>query len=481
VAVLRDDLVYFANPALLRLVGREDRAVVGLPFVELIAEEEREAFLQRAPERPLAVRMPAPSGEQRFAEISAAGSISFEGRPASILIARDITERRIAEEQLAHAERLAALGELAAGVAHELNNPMAYVVMNLELVREALERRRDDSTREPLTEALDGIRRMQEIALELRAFAGSDGEGAPEAVALDRAVDSAVNIAKNQIRHRAVVTRTLEPGLSVRAREGQLVQVLVNLLSNAAQAIPDDGAQHGVSIMTRAVDGGRVEISVSDTGTGIPLEILPRLFDPFATTKARGQGSGLGLAISRRIVHRFGGEIRAENLATGGAKVTITLSAAPLPLKELESSPAPASERRQHFRVLVIDDETAICRALQRVLSMHDVRALNDGQAALALLLDDDFDVVVCDLMMPGLSGSKLYAAACEGRPSLRKRFIFISGGTLSEDAARFLEACECIVLPKPFSNATMLAAVNQVANAGADGVAGLPPSFPGA
>jgi PAS domain S-box-containing protein len=467
VAVLRDDLVYFANPALLKLLERDDRAVVGLPFVELIEEGDREAFLQREPERPITVRFPAPNGDKRFAEISAAGSISFEGRPASILVARDITERRLAEEQLAHAERLAALGELAAGVAHELNNPMAYVVMNLELVRETLERRGDATTREPLLEALDGIRRMQEIALELRAFAGSDGEGAPEAVALGRAVESAINITRNQLRHRAVVRRELEPGLSVRAREGQLVQVLVNLLANAAQAIPEDGAQHTVTIATRALDGGRVEISVSDTGTGIPSEILPRLFTPFATTKARGQGSGLGLAISRRIVDRFGGDIRAENLAAGGAKLTITLSAAPLPAKKSEHAPAPASERRQHFRILVIDDESAICRALQRVLSRHDVRALNDGQEALALLQRDDFDAVVCDLMMPGISGPKLYAAACEGRPSLRKRFIFISGGTLSEDAARFLQSCECTVLPKPFSNATMLAAVQQVASAG--------------
>jgi signal transduction histidine kinase/CheY-like chemotaxis protein len=453
----------------LKLVELDERGVVGLPFVELIAEDDREAFLGREPERPLTVRVRAPVGRRRFAEISAAGSISFEARPASVLIVRDITERRIAEEQLAHAERLTALGELAAGVAHELNNPMAYVVMNLELVRETLERRGDTTTREPLVEALDGIRRMQEIARELRAFSGTDGGGPPEAVALDRAVESAVNIARNQLRHRAELVRELERGLSVRAREGQLVQVLVNLLSNAAQAIPDDGAHHTVRLTARALEGERVEISVSDTGTGIPAEMLPRLFDPFTTTKARGQGSGLGLAISRRIVAGFGGQIRAENLATGGAKVTITLDAAPAPSRTSEDGPAPASERRHRSRVLVVDDETAICRALRRVLAKHEVRALHDGQAALALLEHDDFDVVVCDLMMPGMSGPKLYAAACELRPSLKKRFIFISGGTLSEDSARFLDSCECTVLPKPFSNATMLACVDRVANAAGD------------
>jgi PAS domain S-box-containing protein len=466
VTVLRDGLVYFANPAMLKLVGRDDQGVVGVPFVELIADADREAFLERDPHAPIAVRMPGPSGKARLAEISAAGSISFEGRPATILIARDITERRITEEQLVRAERLAALGELAAGVAHELNNPMAYVVMNLELVRSALEQQKDASTREPLAEALDGIRRMQEIARELRAFAGSDESGIAEAVAVDRAVESAVNITRNQIRHRAGVERDIEPGLAVRAREGQLVQVLVNVLANAADAIPDDGAEHTVNIRVRALADARVEIAVSDTGAGIPPEILPRLFDPFATSKARGQGSGLGLAISRRIVDRFGGEIRAENLAAGGARITLTLAAAQAAARAAENVPPPVSMPRERVRVLVIDDEIAICRALKRVLAAHDVETLSDSTQALAWLARGDFDVVVCDLMMPAISGYKLYAAACEGRPSLRTRFVFVSGGALSDEAARFLRTCECPVLPKPFSNDEVLDAVDRVAKA---------------
>jgi PAS domain S-box-containing protein len=464
VAVLRDGLVYFANPALLELVDRDDQGVVGQPFVELVAEPDREAFLRREPNAPITVRMLSPRGHARLAELSAAGSISFEGRPATILVARDITERRITEEQLARAERLAALGELAAGVAHELNNPMAYVVMNLELLRSALEAREDEATREPIVEALDGIRRMQEIALELRTFAGSDDAGVAEAVAVDGAIDSAINITRNQIRHRAVVHRDIEPGLAVYAREGQLVQVLVNVLANAADAIPHDGGEHTITVQVRAVDGGRVQIAVSDTGAGIPPEILLRLFDPFATTKARGQGSGLGLAISRRIVDRFGGEIRAENLPSGGAKISVILPAAPATVKDSGAVPPPASMRRERVRILVIDDESAICRALKRVLAGHDVVTLSDSREGLARLGNDDFDVVICDLMMPGMSGYKLYAAACAVRPELRTRFVFVSGGALSDEASRFLKTCECPVLPKPFANADVLDAVDRVA-----------------
>jgi PAS domain S-box-containing protein len=464
VAVLRDGLVYFANPTLLSLVGRDDEGVVGRPFIDLIADADREAFLGREPKAPVSVRMLSPSGSARLVEISAAGSISFEGRPATILVARDITERRIAEEQLARAERLAALGELAAGVAHELNNPMAYVVMNLELMRSTLEARQDEATREPLAEALDGIRRMQEIALELRTFSGSDDVGLPEAVGVDGAVESAINITRNQIRHRATVQRDIEPGLAVYAREGPLVQVLVNILANAADAIPHDGGEHTITVEVRAVEGGRVRISVSDTGAGIPPEILLRLFDPFATTKARGQGSGLGLAISRRIVDRFGGDIRAENLPSGGAKITVTLPAAPANVKSSGMVPPPVSVPRERVRVLVIDDEVAICRALKRVLAGHDVTTLSDAREGLSRLADDDFDVVICDLMMPGMSGYKLYAAACAARPSLRTRFVFVSGGALSDEASRFLKTCECPVLPKPFANADVLDAVDRVA-----------------
>jgi PAS domain S-box-containing protein len=464
IAVLRDGLVYFANPALLKLVDRDDQSVVGHPFVELVAEADREAFLSREPSAPIAVRMLSPSGNARLAELSAAGSISFEGRPATILVARDITERRLAEEQLARAERLAALGELAAGVAHELNNPMAYVVMNLELLRSTLETREDDATREPLAEALDGIRRMQEIALELRNFSGSDETGLPEPVAVDGAVESAINITRNQFRHRAVVHRDIEPGLAVYAREGPLVQVLVNILANAADAIPHDGGEHSITVQVRALDGKRVQIAVSDTGAGIPPEILLRLFDPFATTKARGHGSGLGLAISRRIIDRFGGEIRAENLASGGAKISVTLPAAPVAVKDSGVVPSPVSIRGDRVRVLVIDDEVAICRALKRVLAGHDVVTLSDAKEGLARLGNDDFDVVICDLMMPGMSGYKLYGAACAARPSLRTRFIFVSGGALSDEASRFLKTCECPVLPKPFSNSDVLDAVDRVA-----------------
>jgi two-component system, cell cycle sensor histidine kinase and response regulator CckA len=466
VTVLRDGLIYYANAAFLVLVGHDDQSIVGLPFADLIAEEDREDFARRDASDPSVVRMHSRDSGMRIVEISAAGSISFEGEPATILLARDITERRIAEEQLARAERFAALGELAAGVAHELNNPMAYVLLNLELMRTHIERNADAALHEPVHEALDGVRRMKEIATELRAFSRSDGPGELEAVDVQRAVNSAVNIAQNQIRHRAEVRRELGEGLFVAAREGQLVQVLVNLLLNAAQAIPEgDERRHVIGIRARKKPDNRVEISVDDTGPGFPAEILPRLFHPFATTKARGQGSGLGLAISRRIVERFKGEIRAENQPGGGAILTFHLpaagpSAGPPSVRQARERP-----RERGLKVLVVDDEPAIGRALRRVLAAHQLTVLSDGYEAIEHLYREAFDVIVCDLMMPGLSGHKLFETVCEVRPELRRRFVFISGGAVTSEAASFLDKCECPVLPKPFSNIAVVEAVERVAS----------------
>ncbi|HEY3498058.1 MAG TPA: ATP-binding protein [Polyangiaceae bacterium] len=467
VTVLRDGLIYYANRAFLGLVEHDDQSIVGLPFADLIAADDREAFARRDASNPIEVLMHSRESGMRLVEISAAGSISFEGEPATILLARDITERRIAEEQLARAERFAALGELAAGVAHELNNPMAYVMLNLELMRAHFERNGDPSMREPVSEALDGVRRMREIATELRAFSRADGPGELEAVDVQRAVGSALNIAQNQIRHRAEVRRELGEGLFVAAREGQLVQVLVNLLLNAAQAIPEgDERRHVIGIRSRARPDRRVEISVDDTGPGFPAEILPHLFHPFATTKARGQGSGLGLAISRRIVERFKGEIRAENQPGGGAVLTFHLPAAGPAAQPAVAAPAREPRRERGLKVLVVDDEPAIGRALRRVLSAHQLTVLSDGYEAMEHLHREAFDVIVCDLMMPGLSGHKLFETVCEARPELRTRFVFISGGAVTNEAASFLDKCECPVLPKPFSNEAVVEVVERVASA---------------
>jgi CheY-like chemotaxis protein/anti-sigma regulatory factor (Ser/Thr protein kinase) len=294
---------------------------------------------------------------------------------------------------------------------------------------------------------------MRSIVGELKGYSASDRPGPTEAVPVAQAVSSALNIAQNEIRHRARLEREHEPGLFVRAREGQLVQVLVNLLVNAAQAIPSqDAIDHLICVTSRRLSDSRVEIVVSDTGAGIPEAALAHVFDPFATGKQRGEGAGLGLTISKRIVEDFGGSIRIESKSGSGTVVTLEL-----PRTEAPSIPAPVElvlpeAKLPRARVLIIDDELPVAKGLKRMLVGHDVVILRDGHEALELLRrEPSFDVVLCDLMMPSLPGSELFRRVTRDHPELGPRFVFMTGGAFTDYGRSFLEKVDCPVLKKPF------------------------------
>jgi PAS domain S-box-containing protein len=465
VCVLRDGRIYFANAAFTAIVQLTEASLIGRTFVDFIHTDDRAQFEEQHP-GVTRVRILAESGTPRFVEISRAGEVSFEGKPATILFARDTTDYQLAREELSRAEKLSALGSLAAGVAHEINNPLAYVALNLELLGEHAEAL-GEAEREALLEAIDGVTRMRAIVAELHTFSGSDRPGPPEPVDVTRALTSALNIAQNEIRHRAALVRDFEEGLFVLAREGQLVQVLVNVLVNAAQAITTPSVDdQKILVSSRARAGQLVEIAVKDTGAGIPEHVLPHLFAPFSTSKRRGEGSGLGLAISRRIVEGFGGRIRIASTVGEGTTVTIELP-------ETRRAPSLRPERRRkgapeatgpRLRVLIVDDERSIARALRRILAAHDVTLAEDGQAALTLIdTQPDFDVVLCDLMMPGLSGAQVYDSAARAKPELAGRFLFMTGGAVTQASKDFLKGVEGSVLQKPFDPAAVLDSVEQV------------------
>jgi two-component system cell cycle sensor histidine kinase/response regulator CckA len=468
-AVLREDRVYFANEAFLDLVRRDEQSVIGRPYLDFVAPEDRSLLRQAAGNEIVRVRVITSDGSMRIAEISKAGAVSFEGRPSTILMTRDTTDERLAQEQLARAEKLSALGMLASGMAHELNNPLGYVVLNLEMLRERAETNLDEQTSEALREGIDGVKRIQRIVAELRGYTGSDGPGPPEPVEVATAVTSALHITQNEIRHRARLERQHEDGLFVSVRKGQLVQVLVNVLANAAQAIPEqDGREHCISVRSSRRADGMVEIVVADTGTGIPPEQLPQLFAPFTS----GRGAGMGLAICKRIVDSFGGQLSLSSEVGKGTLVTIVLPSPDLTPRTaaslLDPGETPVPERRR-LRVLVVDDELPLARALSRVLRGHEVLTVHDGHSALAAMLDPSrsFDVVLCDLMMPGLSGSDLFLEARRQRPELASRFVFMTGGAFTEGGRAFLEKLGASVLTKPFDPAQVLRRVEEIAGLG--------------
>jgi two-component system, cell cycle sensor histidine kinase and response regulator CckA len=385
---------------------------------------------------------------------------------AALIVARDISADLALQRQLARSERLASVGLLAAGIAHEINNPLAYVLANLDFVLRhdhALE----GESREALKEAREGAERVRRIVHDLKTFARHDDErDAP--VDVREVLASALGIAQNEIRHRAQLTLDIHSVPHVVANEARLGQVLLNLLMNAAQAI-DEGraASNAVHIEVRETDDGDgVLVSIRDSGVGIPEEDLARIFDPFYTTKPVGVGTGLGLSICHNLIVDMGGRIDVESRVGRGSTFTVVL---PVSEEAAVGSKSGAESARSEqslprYEILVIDDDPPVARAVQRLLSTdHGVTTASRGEEALRLLETRRFDAILCDLMMPDVSGAELHRRTLARDPELARRFIFITGGPFSVEARNLVEATTNYCLTKPFGASELIEAIRMV------------------
>lgn len=373
----------------------------------------------------------------------------------------DVTERHDMELRLVQNERLAALGTLAAGVGHEINNPLAYILANLDYALEELSR---PDGRGPtidlvraLAEAREGAKRVREIVANLRTFSRTDDTGG-EATDVPRALDAALKLTANELRHRARVVTDYGPVPRVSAQPSRLGQVFVNLLVNAAHAMREgDAARNELRIATRTDERGRAVVEIRDTGRGMSPEVLRRAFEPFFTTKPVGEGTGLGLSICHGIVTSLGGEIAVASEEGRGTTVTVRLppsaraSARPRPASVVPPSNRP---RAAKLRVLVVDDEEAIGRSLARRLRGCEVVATTDGRAALERLVGGEaFDLVLCDVMMPDFGGVDFYEALLRERPSECARVVFMTGGALTARATDLLARTNARCIEKPFDS----------------------------
>ena len=376
--------------------------------------------------------------------------------------ARDIGERKELEAQILMSDRLASLGRLAGGVAHEINNPLAYVAMNLELAEQQLTKLSATSAAIGIAGFLaasrDGAERVRRIVRTLGAFGRGDDDQVT-ASDVHRALDVAISITENKIRHRARLIKRYAADRAVRANELILGQVFVNLLINSADAVPEGQVeQHEIRVSTSVGKDGRVIVEIRDTGHGISPEVRARIFDPFFSTKPVGTGAGLGLSISHSIVTRFGGEIELESGTTGGTTARVVLLAAEEPAAALTLPPA--SPRSRHARILVVDDEVPFARVLGEALGHHDVTVIADSRTARALCARESFDCILCDLMMPDLDGPGFYDALRADGHGLEKRIVFMTGGAFTPRASRFLASVPNRCVEKPFSTQTLEDAV---------------------
>jgi signal transduction histidine kinase/CheY-like chemotaxis protein len=355
-------------------------------------------------------------------------------------------------------QRARSLGIIAAGLAHEINNPLAYTTGNLEFLKQQLPCTQPpdgtgDECHQVLDEALEGARRIRRIVADLGAFSRGD-TGDEEAVDLKAVVESTLRMAANQLRHRAQVVREYDAELPhVRGTTTKLGQVVLNLVLNSAQAIPEGRySENRLTVSLRSVVGG-VVLAITDTGRGIPPEVLPRIFDPFFTTRRMGGGMGLGLAICRDIVNALGGGMMVSSEPGQGTTVEVRL-----PRLELAPAKGAAEERVPPCsgrRVLAVDDEPRVLDLLRRMLRGHELITAANGREALERLRTDRaFDVILCDLMMPELTGIDVYQAVRESWPGLHERIAFITGGAFTPDTQRFVEQVGNPLLTKPFQPA---------------------------
>ena len=449
-----------ANRAFADLVNAPPASLIGRPW-QAFAPPEWATELQRALDQQGAGREVELRTRERTYAVSAV-PISSTDRSAVILLFDDQTERRRLQDQLIQSEKMSAIGQLIAGITHDLNNPLASVVGFADYLTEVPEV--PPSLREPLTVIQEEAERASNIVKNLLSFARKQ-EHQRRPTALKPLLDATFLLLRNNLMaYRVEASLEIEPDLPMPDIDpNQIQQVFVNLINNAAQAIASTGRPGTVVVRARRwLDG--VAVDVVDDGPGMSEALAAQVFEPFFTTKPEGEGTGLGLSISQGIVREHGGRIMLSSEEDRGSVFTVQL-----PLATRPPAPVPDADERvltKRLRVLVVDDEPHILHYMRATLEAwgHIPVVASDGAEALAVAADEAFDLVISDLRMPRLSGREFYEELARRRPEIADRLVFSTGDTVRGDTLAFLESLDRPYLHKPFSLAELRSLLGEVA-----------------
>ncbi len=412
----------------------------------------------------------------RVCEVSAV-RVEIAGELTVVVSSRDVTDRNRMRAQLMVTDRMASLGTLAAGIAHEINNPLAYVTGNLEAMAESLAAARSDGAcrctelAAVVNDARDGAERVRKIVHGLRSFSRSRDQEQRTALAIDDVLQAAFRLAGNEIRHRARLVCELGPTPCVMADDGRLTQVIINLLVNAAQAIPEGHSDDNrITVRTRTDDHGRAVIEVQDTGGGIPPDVQARVFDPFFTTKPVGEGTGLGLSICHGIITGLDGQISMESSPGLGTVVRVVLPpcagvTAPAPAPAAAPDDAPVARGQRRRRVMLVDDEPKVVHTMQRLLRRdYDVTVALCGRDAIQhIIAGARFDAIVTDVMMPNMTGIELTEELQRVAPDQAQHLIFLSGGAFTAQTRQRLDELGAPQLEKPVTARELRACLSRI------------------
>jgi PAS domain S-box-containing protein len=448
------------NRSLERGVGRSREELIGALFAGVVDARDLGAARQLlhdtfAGQRCRgSLRYHSADGGVRHGSLITSPVLEDEVIIGALGIMRDVTDDQRLAEQLLQQEKLAAVGQLVSGVAHELNNPLAGVLAYSQLLL-SMNAAADVETRQALDTIHHEATRAAKIVSNLLTFARQQPTERTDAN-LNSIISDTLALRRYALRAAGIeLVVALDPELPrTWADPFQLQQVVLNLMGNAEQALAEWLGPRRITLRTRR-EGGSIVISVSDTGPGVPDEERDRIFNPFFTTKPVGQGTGLGLSISDGIVRQHGGQIRVESTPGSGATFEIRIPVLPAPaeLPGHQLSPSPLPPVADGRRLLVVDDEPAMRTAIGNFLASlgHGVTVAAGGMEARALLTSNEYDVVLLDLRMPDLGGDTLYRELVERDPRHAGRVVFVTGDTHNAQARRFLAEAGRPSVSKPF------------------------------